>query len=181
MKRRSFLFALAVFGLLAFMPAIDGGDKFGWWPVWVAYSAFFRCLAAWNFWDVVGVSALIIFLHVGCSAALGIFLAKLERSAAAQGAATVSGEYWRAAQGSLCFQLFLGFGALLVSDFGILMQLWAISMAAFWMGAALIVARRPARPTKTDLFLLRWSFPFLMILVASPLVLCIWRARGLMD
>lgn len=181
MKLRSLVSALAVFGLLSFMPAVDGGDKFGWWPVWMAYPALYHCLAAGKFWDVAGVSALVIALHAACGAALGFLLGILERSAAAPNPGPVSGEYWRAAQVALCFQIFLGFGALLVSDFGILLQLWTISMAAFWTGAALIVARRPARPTKTDLFLLRWSFPFLLVLVAAPLVLGIWRARGLLD
>ena len=180
MRRRSFLFAALVFVLLSFLPAIDGGEKMGWIPVWWAYPALFHCLAAWNFRDVAGVSLLLIGLQVGFSAGIGIGLGRLERSAKTPGGGALSGEYWRAIQVSLCFQLVLGFFAPFVTDQGVTLQLWFIAMAAYWGGAALIVARRPARPTKTDLFLLRWSFPFLMLAVAAPLALGIWRARGLL-
>ena len=53
-------------------------------------------------------------------------------------------------------------------------------MAAYWTGAIVIMARRPATPTRVDLFLIRWAFPFIFIL-AIPLTTLIWKARGLME
>jgi len=69
--------------------------------------------------------------------------------------------------------------SLLLLDGGQVFQLWAITMAAYWIGVIVIMARRPANPTRLDLFLIRWAFPFLFIL-AVPLTTLIWKARGLM-
>ena len=81
---------------------------------------------------------------------------------------------------SLVFQVVLLAFALLVADFGNMIQIWAVAMVAYWSGTLLIVSRRSRAPTKADLFLVQWSFPFLMILVAIPLVAWIWKLRGLL-
>ena len=89
--------------------------------------------------------------------------------------------YWDAILVSvLLFQLFTGVFSLLITDFGQVFQIWAITMAAYWTGVIVIMTRRPANPTRVDLFLIRWAFPFLFIL-AIPLTTLIWKARGLMD
>ena len=80
----------------------------------------------------------------------------------------------------LLFQLFTGVLSLLITDCGQVFQIWAIAMAAYWTGAIVIMARRPATPTRVDLFLIRWAFPFIFIL-AIPLTTLIWKARGLME
>jgi hypothetical protein len=89
-------------------------------------------------------------------------------------------KYWTAIQVSLAFQIFLCIFAVLVADFGQIAYLWLITMAAFWGGVIMIMARRPANPTKLDLFLIRWAFPFLFLL-AIPLTALIWKMRGFLE
>ena len=79
---------------------------------------------------------------------------------------------------SIVFQLVLFAFALLIPDFGNILQIWAITMVAYWSGTIMIMVRRFKTPTKLDLFLVQWSFPFLMVLIAVPLVMWIWKLRG---
>ncbi len=81
---------------------------------------------------------------------------------------------------SIVFQMVLLLFAFLVTDCGNLLQIWAVTMAAYWSGTLLIMFRRPKTPTRLDLFLIQWSFPFLLILIAVPLVTWIWKLRGLL-
>ena len=92
----------------------------------------------------------------------------------------LSDKYWAAIKVSLAFQIFLCLLTLLITDFGQTFQIWAITMAAYWVGVIVIAMRRPTDPTRLDIFLVQWSFPFLFIL-AIPLTTYIWKARGLME
>lgn len=51
------------------------------------------------------------------------------------------------------------------------------SVAAFWAGFLLILVRRPANPTKTDMLYVRWStfLLFALSLLISPFV---WNSGG---
>jgi hypothetical protein len=91
----------------------------------------------------------------------------------------LSEKYWAAIRVSLVFQVFLCLMTLLMTDLGLSFQIWGITMTAYWGGVIVVVMRRPVAPTRLDIFLVRWSFPFLFIL-AVPLVALIWKARGVM-
>ena len=171
------LYPVMLFGLTAFVPAVDGGDKFGWFPVWVAYPALAKCLAAWGFWDVAGVAAALVALHVGAGVGFGLWLGRLARKIEAQRA---DARYGAAVRMAVAFQALLGVAALAVADGDPLVQVWAMALAAYWIGVAGIVARRPLRPTRMDVGVIRWGFPFLAAL-AGGLAGAIWRARGLLE
>lgn len=88
--------------------------------------------------------------------------------------------YWDAIEVSLLIQAFLCVLSLLITDLGQVFQLWAIAMAAYWIGVFLIMTKRPAHPTTLDLFLIRWSFPVVFIMTI-PITTVIWDARGLLE
>ncbi len=90
-----------------------------------------------------------------------------------------SSQYWPAIRVSLVLQAASGVLSALVLDGGTLMQIWAMALAAYWVGVLVILTRRPAKPTRLDLFLVRWAFPLLLVL-AVPLSAAIWKARGLL-
>jgi hypothetical protein len=90
----------------------------------------------------------------------------------------LSKEYWRALQVSLAFQIFFGLFSALCLDGGQMLQWWAVTMLAYWVGLGLVVIRRPQEPTDFDLFLIRWSFPVLCFLVTPFAAMGIWKLRG---
>jgi hypothetical protein len=63
-------------------------------------------------------------------------------------------------------------------DGGLCLQLWAFSMAAYWGGCGLILIRRWKAPTKTDIFMIRWGFLILCLVVTPAFSGLIWRLRG---
>jgi len=72
---------------------------------------------------------------------------------------------------SLPFQIFLGLGTLLIVSPSHTDPTWAITMAAYWAGVAVIVFRRPIDPTRLDVFFIRWSFPVIYYLAAAFIVM----------
>jgi len=79
---------------------------------------------------------------------------------------------------SLAIQIVLGFIAALMLDGGVCLQIWSFSMAAFWGGGVLVLARRWKAPTKTDLAVIRWGFLALCLVVTPAFSALIWRLRG---
>lgn len=67
--------------------------------------------------------------------------------------------------------------SLLILDFGTSARVCGIALLGFWAGVAVLIARRPASPTRTDLALIRIGFLPLLGL-AVPVVLLVWRLRG---
>jgi hypothetical protein len=90
----------------------------------------------------------------------------------------LSKEHRQALQVAFVFQGAFGILSGLCLDGGLLLQLWLFAMAGYWGGLILMVCRRPTSPTKVDLFLIRWSFPFLFLFIAMPFSILIWRLRG---
>ena len=90
----------------------------------------------------------------------------------------ISGKYWNAIKVSLIFQIAICLLTSLITDLGQTFQIWAITMAAYWIGAIVIMLRRPQSPTRIDLFLARWAFPFLFML-AFPVTTLVWKMRGI--
>lgn len=76
----------------------------------------------------------------------------------------LSRAYWRAVQVSLAFQIALGLVAVTSADGHELLQVWSLTMAAYWAGVVVIFCRRPHTPTNLDLLLVRWGFPPLFAL-----------------
>jgi hypothetical protein len=50
----------------------------------------------------------------------------------------------------------------LMLDFGVLAKIGGCAMAGFWLGAAIIMIRRPLDPRSTDLAYIRWGYPFML-------------------
>ena len=95
--------------------------------------------------------------------------------------ATTSNGYRKAIYTALGCQVILALFCTPIMDGGQSMQMWGFSMVAFYVGLIMIIIRRPKCPTKVDLFLIHWSFPFLFIFVAVPISIMIWKARGVWD
>jgi hypothetical protein len=50
----------------------------------------------------------------------------------------------------------------MILDFGILAKVGGCAMAGFWLGAAVIMIRRPLEPKPSDLAYVRWGYPFML-------------------
>lgn len=72
---------------------------------------------------------------------------------------------------ALAIQFLSALVLLTILDGGRLARLGAVAMTGFWLGALLIVLRRPRSPSKVDLLYFRWGFPALLFaaIVLSPL------------
>ena len=95
----------------------------------------------------------------------------------------ISAGYRRAIFESLALQIFFGVFAMMFLDGGRIAHTVGIAVLAFWTGAALIMFRRPASPTKLDLLLVRVGFlPVLVVTFALVEWIWswhwIWKIRG---
>lgn len=91
---------------------------------------------------------------------------------------SLSKEYSQALGVSLIFQVFFFFFSVLMLDGGQLFQWWAVATLAYWAGFGLVAIRRPHKPARLDLFLIRWSFPVLFLLVTPAIMMGIWKVKG---
>ena len=73
-RRRSLLFTCLIFAVLSFAPVVNGGEKLGWLPRWMAYPALVSCLAARKWADLALLSSVVIVGHVGLSLGFGATL-----------------------------------------------------------------------------------------------------------
>lgn len=89
----------------------------------------------------------------------------------------VSAEYRKTVFQALALQAVMVALSQLVLDFGTSARICGLALLGFWAGVALIIARRPSTPTRTDLALIRIGFLPLLGL-AVPVVLWVWRLRG---
>jgi hypothetical protein len=60
-----------------------------------------------------------------------------------------------------------------ILDMGLTMRIWGATFAAFWVGAAIILIRRPKAPTESDFAFLRFGFipMFFFAMIVGPVVL----------
>jgi hypothetical protein len=72
--------------------------------------------------------------------------------------AIISPTYDHVIRNSLIVQVIVGILAVLMLDGGIAARVVGIAVVAYWLCAALVIARRPHEPTKLDLEILRWGF-----------------------
>lgn len=77
-------------------------------------------------------------------------------------AVALSDAYWSAMKVSLAFQGAAMAVVLLDLDHGYLTWLGGYAMIAFWIGAAVVIVRRPAAPRRSDLAYVRWAYPVLL-------------------
>jgi hypothetical protein len=49
-----------------------------------------------------------------------------------------------------------------ILDLGVLAKVGGCAMAGFWLGAAVIMIRRPLDPKPSDLAYIRWGYPFML-------------------
>ena len=92
--------------------------------------------------------------------------------------------YRRAILDALILQVILGVLALMVLDGGRIAHTTGIAVLAFWVGAAIVILRRPKLPTDLDLLLIRFSFLPLLILTFALAEWVwswhwVWKIRGL--
>jgi len=78
--------------------------------------------------------------------------------------ARFSEEYRRPIHWALLQQFLLGILCLLLLDGGAMARQCALVLVAFWVGATLIMVRRPISPTFTDKALIQLGFVPLLIL-----------------
>jgi hypothetical protein len=72
--------------------------------------------------------------------------------------ARLSREYLRPILSSMCVQTVLTLLTMLVPDGGFTARMWMATLAAFWIGAAIILIRRPKAPAESDLDYLKIAF-----------------------
>jgi hypothetical protein len=105
-------------------------------------------------------------------------------SAQAMTAIPIFAGYRRAILDSLVLQVILGLLAMMVLDGGRIAHTTGIAVLAFWIGATVVILRRPKSPTDWDLFLIRFGFlPLLTLTFALAEWVWswqwVWKIRGL--
>ena len=88
----------------------------------------------------------------------------------------MSPEYRGALKTALVIQAITGL--LVIWGMDELIQTYLFTLAGFWAGAAMVIARRPGCPTRADLSFIRIGF-VPVALLGGILIEGIWRLRGL--
>ena len=79
--------------------------------------------------------------------------------------------YEGALQVATVFQVVIGILAAFTMDGGQLAWVWCSAMVGYWVGFAFVRVRRKSKPTKVDLFVLKWGFVPLFVLAFFLLAL----------
>jgi hypothetical protein len=72
---------------------------------------------------------------------------------------------------------FLFIFRVMVLDLGQRLQACCAASAAFWLGAILVLVRRPRNPTRGDLAYLKWGL-VPIVLVSNPVFIWVWTLKG---
>ena len=78
----------------------------------------------------------------------------------------VSPAYREAIRFALLLQVITTIVLMMVLDGGILAKTGAAAMIAFWIGASLIILRRPKTPSEMDLLYLRFGYLVALVIAA---------------
>jgi hypothetical protein len=89
----------------------------------------------------------------------------------------ISANYKRPIGTALVTQAIVAVLSGMILDGGTVMRICLIAMIAFWVGAAVLIWRRPQSPTKTDLALIQGGY-LVVVGIAGFLVPAIWAMRG---
>lgn len=81
--------------------------------------------------------------------------------------AVISSAYDVVIRDSLVVQLIVGVLAALMLDGGVLARVVGVAVLAFWLSAAVLVLRRPWKPSKFDLAFIQWGFWFVLAIASS--------------
>jgi hypothetical protein len=91
----------------------------------------------------------------------------------------IATSYWRPLLDGLILQLVLLALSVVLLDSGLTAEINLIAWAAFWGGILVLLCRRPESPTRFDLWVLRWGYLPLM-LVVQVVARWVWHWRGLL-
>lgn len=85
--------------------------------------------------------------------------------------------YWPALRFGILVQAISGVLTTLMLDMGQSFGVFKVAFLCHWLGVFLLFARRPMSPTKTDIILVRWGTPLLIMAIGliAPLV---WNIIG---
>jgi hypothetical protein len=91
---------------------------------------------------------------------------------------TLSRDYLRPLRDSVILQVLILLPANVTADLGLLAQLAAMALAAYWVGALTILLRRSRSPTRLNLRAIRFGYP-LVCFAALVVVPNVWSWRGI--
>ena len=89
----------------------------------------------------------------------------------------ISPSYRKPVFEAVVIQTLVGLFSGLVLDGGNMARICGIALVAFWGGVAVLIARRPQSPTRTDIELIRFGY-LPVVVLAWFLVQFIWNIRG---
>lgn len=89
----------------------------------------------------------------------------------------ISPAYWPPVQTALLQQGIIVVLTALTMDGGLIFHVTVIAVLAYWLAFGVILARRPSAPTQGDLFLIRYGFLllFVIVFIVGPIA---WKAMG---
>ena len=90
----------------------------------------------------------------------------------------ISPRYRQAIFEAVGLQVLLGFLSLLILDGGTTARICGVALVAFWIGALVLIWRRPKWPTPTDIQVLRFGY-LPVVVLAFFLVHFVWSMRGI--
>jgi hypothetical protein len=91
----------------------------------------------------------------------------------------IAATYWRPLRDGLILQSVLLVLSGLLLDGGLTAEINLIAWAAFWGGILVLLVRRPEMPTRFDLWVLRWGYLPLLVVV-QIVARWVWHWRGLL-
>jgi hypothetical protein len=88
--------------------------------------------------------------------------------------------YRIAVRDAVMVQAALGFLSAIVIDGGGLLQMWCISMVAYWPMVIMILVRSKSRPNKVDPYVIRWAFIVLQLALTPAVAILVWKFQNKM-
>src|SRR5262249_12732787 len=79
---------------------------------------------------------------------------------------------------ALAIHVIIAILSLLILDGGRAGQVCGVALVAFWAGAAVLIYRRPHKPSRIDLQIIRFGY-LPVVVIAFVFVNWIWHLRGL--
>ena len=89
----------------------------------------------------------------------------------------ISSAYWPPIKSALLQQGIVLILALLQLDGGYTLNVATIAIVAYWLAFGMVVVRRPSSPTRGDIFLIRYGF-LLIVVVVFVVAPPVWAALG---
>ena len=86
--------------------------------------------------------------------------------------------YSIAVRDALIVQSVLGVLSHVVLDGGVLIQMWCLSMPAYWAMTIMLLVRSRTKPNKVDPYVIRWAFILIQLALTPAVAILVWKCQN---